>query len=832
MKYAIVTKINATQTAPFRGFVKPYIIEDDNSYRVSKDDEFPNRNSIFITGGYNELDEKFTNNELFRIPFEEADNYEELNPNSSLYAAHGRNATPLGQWDYFYVIDKDIDYKQLEAKNIVFKPLGHRIYIISAIGNYLLGPFNYGEPQFVIENNTYQVKLHPYPHLPTINSLNDWHALKIPYNSYPVISVGEAKILVAKLDDISKNEPEIIDYISDEQLLKWGNDWLASFETTKEKGLAKRQLRSFQSAIEQLPVSDTDFFKERRKRLIETLDKTNLWIEQRSILINDFLSTDTGKKQVELYLESIKDSLEDQWRSKNQEKEEEAKSRLNDIENKISKKRDELENINQVLEQTKEEINIQKRDELDQENQSLMQQIRAKKQDLEEILSKINIGKEIDELKNERYYLQRENDEAKEKQRELKNDVESLQRTMTQLSNQNANEMKKRLNDLKPYIDLLNGIVPFTSKESRKNYPVIVRDNVPSDVKELVQEIVDKLKRYDRDYEFEDVVNFLISIHQNFLTMFAGLPGTGKTSLATYLAKVIGLTDQKRFQSVAVARGWTSQRDIIGFYNPLSGTFQASSTGLYPLLKQGHWEYQEKKEMYPIWVLLDEANLSPIEHYWSSFLDMCDPHSPRILQNNDPEVNGNLTIPESVRFIGTINYDNTTEPLSPRIIDRVPIIKLHPSKKPIVFENFDSNELEQEKIIPYKDFKLLFNIPSDQKELTQDERRMLEKIIEILSSPDAEFGTPIIISPRKQRLIRDYCGMARKLLEESYPLRGFDFAVAQYILPTINGSGPKYRNRLEKLKKDVINQLDYSSSMLERIIDIGENEHQFFRFFV
>ena len=32
-----------------------------------------------------------------------------------------------------------------------------------------------------------------------------------------------------------------------------------------------------------------------------------------------------------------------------------------------------------------------------------------------------------------------------------------------------------------------------------------------------------------------------------------------------------------------------------------------------------------------------------------------------------------LLIPESLRFISTINYDNTTEFLSPRLIDRPPL---------------------------------------------------------------------------------------------------------------------------------------------------------------
>ena len=60
-------------------------------------------------------------------------------------------------------------------------------------------------------------------------------------------------------------------------------------------------------------------------------------------------------------------------------------------------------------------------------------------------------------------------------------------------------------------------------------------------------------------------------------------------------------------------------------------------------------------------ILLDEANLSPIEHYWADFLSMCD-------GQGDKDINltsKSLKIGQNIRFIATINHDNTTERLSP-----------------------------------------------------------------------------------------------------------------------------------------------------------------------
>ena len=55
----------------------------------------------------------------------------------------------------------------------------------------------------------------------------------------------------------------------------------------------------------------------------------------------------------------------------------------------------------------------------------------------------------------------------------------------------------------------------------------------------------------------------------------------------------------------------------------------------------------------PLWVVLDEANLSAIEHYWAPFMGMADSESDRTLRVNENE--SPIQIPESLMFIGTIN---------------------------------------------------------------------------------------------------------------------------------------------------------------------------------
>lgn len=78
-------------------------------------------------------------------------------------------------------------------------------------------------------------------------------------------------------------------------------------------------------------------------------------------------------------------------------------------------------------------------------------------------------------------------------------------------------------------------------------------------------------------------------------------------------------------------------------------------------------------------ILLDEANLSPIEHYWASFLKNCDFASSA---NRSISLGGNnrFSLPEHLRFLATVNFDHTTEELSPRFLDRSWIITLEPTR--------------------------------------------------------------------------------------------------------------------------------------------------------
>lgn len=125
----------------------------------------------------------------------------------------------------------------------------------------------------------------------------------------------------------------------------------------------------------------------------------------------------------------------------------------------------------------------------------------------------------------------------------------------------------------------------------------------------LITAIQKERPQYSRNL----ILNLLICTHQGFLTVFSGAPGSGKTSFCNLLGKVLGLTqfDRKigeqefmstanRYIPVSVERGWTSKRDLIGYYNPLTRTFEESNRDVYDGLKLLDWEKTRGSASSPI----------------------------------------------------------------------------------------------------------------------------------------------------------------------------------------------------------------------------------------
>jgi hypothetical protein len=137
---------------------------------------------------------------------------------------------------------------------------------------------------------------------------------------------------------------------------------------------------------------------------------------------------------------------------------------------------------------------------------------------------------------------------------------------------------------------------------------------------------------------------------------------------------------RSRQAMIAVRSDWTDPRGLIGYFNPLTSTYER--TKLVELLLRAGNDPQR-----PYVVILDEMNLARLEYYFSDFLSAMESGEPVTLMSPgaadeaaaqsgpDAEVPAELDIPPNVSFVGTVNVDETTHPFSPKVLDRANAIE-------------------------------------------------------------------------------------------------------------------------------------------------------------
>lgn len=304
--------------------------------------------------------------------------------------------------------------------------------------------------------------------------------------------------------------------------------------------------------------------------------------------------------------------------------------------------------------------------------------------------------------------------------------------------------------------------------------------------KRIIEVVGQYLQQRGRDIDESDIANYLICLTQGFITTFAGKPGAGKTSLCNLLAEALGLkTDAQNphFVDVSVGRGWSSHKDFIGFYNPITEKIVKANEDVYDALVLSNKE--ECTQAPPMVIMLDEANLSPLEHYWSAFLKNSDLDF-RTNRKINIGADQSLGIQEHLRFLATINHDHTTEELSPRFLDRSWVIKLDET-----YEDVPARQSAVElpdKAIPYSALKKAFGADSFElpSETLMEKWRKVKQELQNLH---------LDVMGRCSNMVINYvCAAKHYMVDESTAL---DYAVAQKVLPQLTVYGAEYKQKIK-----------------------------------
>ncbi|MCF2640511.1 AAA family ATPase [Fusobacterium varium] len=712
-------------------------------------------------------------------------------------------------------------------------------------GNYILGPLKTkeenGECCFISEaSNKQQLRRYQYKKI----------AGNIAKVTYVDNLYGETDFEFLYNNEELLNY-ELVDYITPEQLLEIyfkgikENEYLTQKEIDNVyKKLKSKTLFSVNKAEREKIIKEiftaNSAYNSLKKELIDIILKSEKDREELFEELQKKYPAKFNTNQVEEITTSKKKIIKSKVVS--EEKLLEDKENLTKEIKKLTKDKEVL--VKEVNEYNKDKENLEK--EIKNSNKTL-KEITQEYRDLEDNIEKLVTTKqekesEIEKLNEEVQKLKNSNKNKILELHELETEKKDLEKQLSKYEDKNKAEYKELLNNSieklkeaysrKKFDDFtlkaIDEIMGTNEKEKNKinekettNYPIIEKEINEKDFIEFLYEFINSTAK--RKISRNEVINIILCLSQGFLTIFAGEPGTGKTSLCNILGKALGLFKQEnsRYLEVSIEKGWTSKRDFIGYYNPLSQKFDSMNKIVFDGFELLDKEKKNKNEIYPFIITLDEANLSPMEYYWADFMNNCD------LENEYRNINMGenyiYNLPKNLRFLATINYDHTTEVLSPRLIDRAWIILLEISS--IDINNLiNINIPAEETMIKYEILEKFINI--DNLELDKTSIGILNKVISCMR----EAG--ISISPRVLKMIKNYCVIGNKYFDISEnKYIALDYAISQKLLPLLEGYGSEYEKFLNKLKNTIGEELPKAKYLLENIIIKGNNNMKHFNFF-
>lgn len=305
-------------------------------------------------------------------------------------------------------------------------------------------------------------------------------------------------------------------------------------------------------------------------------------------------------------------------------------------------------------------------------------------------------------------------------------------------------------------------------------------------------------------YTRDDLARFHLSVKTSDITIVGGNSGTGKSSLAILYARALAgeeYSDKRPdFLMINVNPAWMEIRDVIGHMNTLEGRFYPSETGMYQHLIFAQEDYTANSvfsAIYPI--CLDEMNIAQVEHYFGDMIQVLErPLEERRLRCFSRETANTqcpfarwhtLTIAPSVRFIGTVNFDETTRRLSDRLLDRANLIMMRADELPsITLAGYTGMFMATGPRVRLRDYEGWVRdsaLPSQ-----------LAVALDGIRKPLARVGCPV--SPRVYRAVCRFVASAQPVLGKEVAL---DLQVSQRMLS-------KIRNLVTQDQYDALDDLE------------------------
>jgi 5-methylcytosine-specific restriction endonuclease McrBC GTP-binding regulatory subunit McrB len=292
--------------------------------------------------------------------------------------------------------------------------------------------------------------------------------------------------------------------------------------------------------------------------------------------------------------------------------------------------------------------------------------------------------------------------------------------------------------------------------------------------------------------------------HKHFVIL-TGVSGTGKTGLATRYARTVHGIDEKSREDpflfmCPVRPEWTDPTGLIGYYDVIGDQYVVP-----PFLEA--MLVADNNPNTPVFVCLDEMNLARVEYYLADVLsaiesrEAIDLHSGAtpIKGNHGGEVPPSLRVPSNLYITGTINIDETTQPLSDKVLDRAVVLQLQASSPGHYLDRLADDD-------------------SNLEDTVEDCREVLNRVHSILADEGLAFGYRVA-----EEFVR-YVQFARENGGRSISSL-IDDQMVQKVLPKLQGSHRQrpMLNDLEALfeRRGLQRSSEQIEEMKEELSEIG-----------
>ncbi|MBE6574179.1 MAG: hypothetical protein E7652_07285 [Ruminococcaceae bacterium] len=180
-------------------------------------------------------------------------------------------------------------------------------------------------------------------------------------------------------------------------------------------------------------------------------------------------------------------------------------------------------------------------------------------------------------------------------------------------------------------------------------------------------------------YEIKTIRLFIASFASTRLLILQGISGTGKTSLPYAFGKFI----QNDTTIASVQPSWRDRTEIFGYFNEFTKRFNETEV----LKKMYEAKYTDDVYL----TILDEMNIARVEYYFAELLSILEmptrdewvvdlvpsawPTDPKMV------VEGRMTLPQNMWYIGTANNDDSTFAITDKVYDRAMPIDINTKGK-------------------------------------------------------------------------------------------------------------------------------------------------------